>query len=177
MDIKELAQAILDNEQLQVLCAEPPSEWGRVAAHEAVQAWVGSPDSVRLKPPPPTPVDLSVLVESGIDCTFSADGVNPEYVGALDGINGATHAHLYRDGGESHKYCTPRMDDHWHAWNGGDCPLPGGLNIEVRRHGMPGEYERTTAYGPVKCEFKSSIYAFKVTGLADGYCWPWDTES
>jgi len=78
-------------------------------------------------------------------------------------------------GGFKHyKYCRPRMN-HWHAWNGGDCPLPEGLIVDARlRDDYLSENANTNSLIWTKNTGHNNVIAFKVTGIAEGYRWPWE---
>lgn len=130
---------------------------------------------------PKKPVDLSVLIDSSIDCEFwdDADQKFP-VIGKLTELGNPCISYKYVDvDGMDYKYCRPRMN-HVHAWQGGECPLPDGLRVKVfyqNPHIEPAIYEVGSYnltwhwYGT-----ESDIIAFEVVGLVDGYCWPWEME-
>lgn len=119
------------------------------------------------------PVDLSVLIESGIDCEFSFDWKSKPSIGQLLKIDGNKYT---SDVGHYYNYCLPRMN-HWQSWQGGECPLPEGIVVETiyREDSMPEKNVVTDLFWKHHSE-ADDIIAFKVIGLADGYCWPWEIE-
>jgi hypothetical protein len=122
--------------------------------------------------PKKKPIDLSCLIESGIDCEFWDEdyGVGDSYIGKLSDISGggyrrqAPHA-------EFHEQCRPRMN-HVHFWGGGKCHLPQGLRIEVY-YGSGNKQVYNTNASEVSW---ANVYGFKVIGLADGWEWPWESD-
>ena len=120
-------------------------------------------------------IDLSVLIESGIDCEFSLDN-RFWYVDKLsqilrEGYSGKVYAEW--------KYCRPRMN-HIHAWQGGDCPLPEGFKVKVwcrdMRKALSGN--RVTEFNWTHdSDSREDIIAFEVLGLADGYVMPWEQDN
>lgn len=88
-EITEIVHAIKNDQQLQ---RDPSStgDWCRTSHDGALRAL--SP------PPPPTPVDLSVLVESGIDCEFSDGSATYRDYGPLVGIGDDGVDCRYADG-------------------------------------------------------------------------------
>jgi len=97
------------------------------------------------------PVDLSVLAKSGIDCEFfDVDGFcGFEPIGLLGKI---TNPVGYKSSKGSYwPCCRPRMN-HWHNWQGGECPLPEGLEIEVVRRGDRGGRMYDGTYGTIGWE-------------------------
>ena len=72
-------------------------------------------------------IDLSVLIDSQIDCEFSRDKIKWRVGKLIDVVyRGDTDeiSHYSCDGGHQYKYCRPRMN-HKHAWYGGECPIKG----------------------------------------------------
>lgn len=135
------------------------------------------------------PVDLSVLIGSGIDCEFSV-ATNFHYEKTLDGGMIATRIaklasitqnnRFHCANGIHSPYCRPRMN-HIHAWQGGECPLPEGFVVKP--------YYRDPNVDPIAKEAGVlrwrrdhrakecyDIIAFEVIGLADGYCYPWECD-
>ena len=125
------------------------------------------------------PVDLSVLIESGIDCEFKELITNFWFVGKLKNIRDAG-ASPYKDGHTYWDHCHPRMN-HIHAWQGGECPLPEGFVIKLYKwsvHQPSRVVEVTTSEEWLNAlsHLHTTVYGFEVIGLADGYCWPWECE-
>ena len=128
-------------------------------------------------------IDLSVLIESGIDCEFSDEesfGLN--FLGTLTDQEGRDYHKYSGNSGDGFvryaKYCRPRTK-YIHAWQGGECPLPEGFMVEVWYRGG-GESVRPIASGNGlywAWNYKpSDIIAFEVLGLADGYVMPWEQD-
>ena len=120
-------------------------------------------------------IDLSVLIDSQIDCEFKPNG-GQWYVGKLKEILASG---LYEDRlSNIWEQCQPRMN-HIHAWQGGECPLPEGFRVKV--------WFRNTLYAPADRPATSirwchdgdlyDIIAFEVLGLADGYVMPWEQDN
>jgi len=106
-----------------------------------------------------TPVDMSVLVGSGIDCEFwGLKGAN--YNGQLVCITDAPE-YKYRSLGDFWDRCKPRMNYWFSAMNFRDADK---LVKELRAAGFAVEQTYTT--GPT--------IEFRITGLADDRCWPWE---
>lgn len=182
MDVKEICQAVIDAEVLQQKINPPPmapgtahtDTWTRVNGREALETWCRSPDLIRIKPKL-KPVDLSVLIESGIDCEFSSHEFRDPSIGKLSGV-AITHYQRYRSNGpvSGYDHCRPRMN-HIHAWQGGECPVPEGLIIGIYSTFGGIRAEQQVVVGQNSIDWHS-VVAFEVLGLADGYCWPWDAS-
>lgn len=132
------------------------------------------------------PIDLSVLIESKIDCEFfdysRIQPCTPGIIGKLEKILDRNDKHPYLKKSYLEKYrgewnaCTPRMK-HWHAWSTGKCPLPDGIVVRIIcRNGM----EKTSKPSLLEWDFEDmcgmDIIRFMIIGLEDGYCWPWEEE-
>ena len=139
---------------------------------------LGSLDNWRIKPTKKI-IDLSVLIDSKIDCEFKDKGAKNWHVSKA--CKGLYQESLYgTESGDFFEQCQPRMN-HKHAWQGGDCPLPEGFEVQLwDRYGR--DAVRTTASGnglewhnfnPMS----SDIIAFEVLGLADGYVMPWEQDN
>ena len=124
-----------------------------------------SKDVWRIKPTKKV-IDLSVLIDSGIDCTHDfLEGYGP-----LD--NSWTEESL----------CEARVvprTKYVHAWLGGECPLPEGFRVKVcmRDDSVRGDM---CSHFNWKWSYKaagSDIIAFEVLGLADGYVMPWEQDN
>ena len=131
-----------------------------------------SKDVWRIKPTKKV-IDLSVLIESGIDCEFS-EGISWFFSTLKHHSNG-----VYMDVTSSvWDKCRPRMN-HKHAWDGGDCPLPEGFKVKVcmRDNSVRGDM---CSHFNWKWSYKaagSDIIQFEVLGLADGYVMPWEQDN
>ena len=188
MKLIELAQAIEDGKLIQIDVQNapmghapwPPGGRWRVASETNIilPYWLNLPNSVRIAPEL-KPIDLSVLIQSGIDCEFSISSrFDDPAVGKLTVIMECTDPYT-RDGKVGHRTCQPRMGDHWHSWQGGKCPLPEGLVVEVTFRGgekRQGMYDRYR-WGHNKTRLPNDIIAFRVLDKADTHCWPWECES
>ena len=139
-------------------------------------------EAVYIKEDKPTKkiIDLSVLIESGIDCEFS-DDVHASAIAKLETITTSHTGEPYyiNDKGLYWGRCTPRMN-HKHAWQGGDCPLPEGFRVKIwRRNGEEGDagdaFHLILRWSNEKWE--SDIIAFEVLGVADGYVMPWEPDN
>lgn len=107
--------------------------------------------------------DMSVLVDSGIDCLFFDDdhkGQNPGYY-KLISINGPAETdYIYCDGLTNWKHCKPRLYYWFSKYNFKNSSrvilniLDAGFAVEISFDGG----------------------SFKITGLKDGHCWPWESE-
>ena len=122
------------------------------------------------------PVDLSVVIRSGIDCEFgeAMTEAPATVVGALESIYPDVSRSYKKLNGGWWSYCAPRMA-YWHPWRGGDCPLPDGLKTEMEFRS--GAAATTTAPSDLQWDHIKSggdIIAFRVIGLEEGYCWPWE---
>ena len=126
-------------------------------------------------------IDLSVLIESGIDCEFTDNCWQVySYIDILTDIE-CTAAHPYTtdDVDLSYNKCRPRMN-HIHAWQGGECPLPEGFRVKAwLRDGGEKPIETlvnylTWSHGNVTSR---DIIAFEVLGLADEYVMPWEQDN
>ena len=146
-----------------------------------------SKDIWRIKPTKKV-IDLSVLIESGIDCEFNDDIGDRTTIGKLLEIN-EYHFYPYTTGNsraDEYEQCQPRMN-HKHAWQGGECPLPEGFRVKVwlRDDKKPKPFiakvERVTWEHRLNTVLDSNtgydIIAFEVLGLADGYVMPWEKDN
>ena len=130
-------------------------------------------------------IDLSVLIDSQIDCEFSdCDFKQYTSVGRLSSIfGGQTLPFVLSDdvGYNNAKFeqCRPRMN-HIHAWQGGACPLPEGFRVKVwLRDGGQKPMETIVNYLTWSHDVSHwrDIIAFEVLGLADGYVMPWEQDN
>ena len=128
-------------------------------------------------------IDLSVLIDSQIDCEFKDLENDSWVIGKLHDLP-ADHDGDFKywkrqdNSGCWYDKCQPRMN-HIHAWQGGECPLPEGFRVKV--------WFRNTLYAPVDRPATSirwchdgdlyDIIAFEVLGLADGYVMPWEQDN
>lgn len=125
------------------------------------------------------PVDLSVLIESGIDCEFQ----DAEHSGAVEFAPLryiANDSYPYQASRDSYEQCRPRMD-HNHAWVGGKCPLPEGIMVHyiMIKNGEIAERQNKMAV-ELLWDYDLGVHpivCFRIAGLAEGYCWPWEVDN
>ncbi len=137
---------------------------------DIARAWLDPGCGVGIKPTL-TPVDLSVLIDSGIDCEFWDKGEERHEHKAVWLLGKPTGIAYSAVSGMNYDYCRPRLD-HWHSW-GVNRTLPSGLFVEVRRHATPGALTPVIT-GEDPCP--SDVYAVRILKVADGYCWPWGAD-
>jgi hypothetical protein len=144
------------------------SSWGSPCLESVRQDW-------RIKPAKKV-IDLSVLIDSQIDCEFKNHISERTNIGKLLGIT-KDAMYPYVTGNSADNYyiqCQPRIH-HIHAWQGGECPLPEGFMIKVWfRSG--GDTTVTIPSG-LYWGANSETMAFEVLGLADGYVFPWEQDN
>jgi len=124
------------------------------------------------------PIDLSVLIDSQIDCEFSNDiAFYRPTISQLKVINNYNN-YCYHDAiGGKHLYCRPRMNHPHACLDGFDvCPLPDGLKVVVYyRNGHNDDWSYNVCEWKHDCHHNGGdVIAFEVLGLADGYCLPWE---
>lgn len=130
-------------------------------------------DQWELRPIAKKPVDLSVLIKSGILCEFDA-GEQNLWIGKLSRIGSGYYSMDMRGACQAMaSVCRPLMD-HWHSWQGGECPLPDGVMVSVLHRKAPSKTLNATGLSWGWFNKEPDIIQFKVTGLVEGYCWPWD---
>lgn len=166
----ELYQALLDGKKLDYLNID--GEWvdrpNSTPSIEVIDCWRIRPE---LKP-----VDLSVLIKSGIDCEFWGTNYHTPLIGKLTDIDNLNTRYCKDNSDKGYwDRCQPRLN-HWHNWQGDDCPLPDGFMVQViYRDGDRDTLESSrlhwTHYSSVE-----DIIAFKVLRLTEGYCYPWEKK-
>ncbi len=131
--------------------------WRILDDKEAFTMFAERNDSVRVRPTL-TPVDMSVLVGSGIDCTFTGGGDYRH--GPLIGICGENY-HLGTDSGahSAHSRCRPRMD-HWHSL------------MNIKRGSASEAVTDDLVSAGFELQFLNG--SIKIT-LQEGYCMPWES--
>lgn len=147
------------------------------------------PIEYRIKPEPPKPefkyVDLECLIASGVDCEFKDELPEQWMVGRLISID-ESRKEPYLTDMEKYEQCRPRLN-HWYSWQGGECPLPEGLllHIQYRDSNIHTHIKNYTGIGWTynrqgslhqDASPEDDIIAFKITGLADGWKYPWESE-
>jgi hypothetical protein len=140
-------------------------------------------DSFSIKPTKKV-INLSVLIDSQIDCEFFATVIE-EWIpfGALDVINELGYEPKWSDEIFGHYgKCRPRMN-HIHAWQSGECPLPEGFEVKVWYRDdlrYPDTLVNSGVYtntGWVHRNNGRDIIHFQVLRVAEGYVMPYDKES
>jgi len=156
--LSEFYQQVADGGEMQILYK---NRWSKAESGPDLDY---SPEYWRVvMPPKVTPVDMSVLVGSGIDCEFWDEG-ELKILGALNGFekSSVTTRNYYIDmTGTLFELCKPRMGYWFSAMNFKDADK---LVKELRAAGFAGEQTYTT--GPT--------IEFRITGIADDRCWPWE---
>lgn len=159
----------------------PPVPWHLLRKHfedycDGHCTWSDHAEGCLRKEPTPKPVDLSVCIESGIDMECSVTGNENAWWVEQGGTLKISDAGCYwADSIEDWVgYCRPRMN-RWHSWQGGDCPVPEGFIGDILlRNGVQSKNKKLCCWKWVHSGNYSDIIAFRVTGLADGYCLPWE---
>jgi len=125
----------------------------------------------RLVPPKPVlkVIDLTPLIESGLDCVFW-DKDWPESIGKLMRIVVGVKPYA-RDRLVEYEHCQPRMSPHVHYWAGGDvCPVPEGFEIKLHfRDGDALVRSRPTAWEWRRNSNGGDIIGIEFLRVADGY--------
>jgi hypothetical protein len=136
----------------------------------------------RLKAKPKV-IDLSRLIDSGIDCEFSdSEDFNLISIGQLANVFTDDDQLPYSTvSSKIHNYVRPRLD-HWMHWDGSSTePLPDGLMIEWKSKAGIGYVGATESqnlawgYQHKNTDF-TNIIAFRIVGLAEDYKWPWEVQ-
>lgn len=137
-----------------------PAELGTTTLDEIIDC--AGNGRFRIKPKL-VPVDMSVLVDSGVDCEFlSSTGTILLICKLAAGMGAASQP--YRSGviGGCFSQCRPRMN-HWHST--ANCGESGpDVVLRLRDAGFNVEYDASDA----------AFYIVADKALCDGRCWPWD---
>ena len=129
----------------------------------------------QLKPKPKI-IDLKMMVGVDIDIEFYGYmsrqwrvGNLKKMIKTIDGFN------YYIDLGKLSCKCRIR-ENHWHSWQGGDCPLPKGLTLIIRQWHKNGPYnEKCLSTEWIERKYRmDNIIAFMVIGKQDGYIYEWE---
>ena len=128
-------------------------------------------------------IKLDEMVGSDIDCEFSNMATpfkdrHDIYIGQLTGFDTSIKNKKFyiKDNVSKHYKCRIRQD-HRHHWNGGDCPLPEGLDVEIefRESGR----EPTDNYRNLRWSHTGGVWdiiAFKVLGTAENFKYEWQIK-
>jgi len=157
MELKEFLQAMLGGKDMEGRGHMPTGDqWRPLDVSEALTMFGNSPSLVRIAPTL-KPVDMSVFIDSGIDCEFShSSDFTRVTIGRIGSIAGETFNCHTGNSFTSHSKCRPRLD-HWHSMN--NCP---DINI-VQKLEMAG-FDVTED----DCHIKVS--------LSDSRCYPWEAS-
>jgi len=126
-----------------------------------------------------TPVDLSWLVNSNVPVLVRDNRAVPWKKRFLIKIRDTSY--IYWDGVAGWLKAKPDPD-HWVFHDGkSECPIPEGFAYETQ---LIGDYDKPvlemmTGGNPNRvCWLHKGIYkkvvSYRITGLKDGYCYPWD---
>ena len=126
-------------------------------------------------------IDLSVLIDSQIDCEFDNGAVIAKLVSVKEDYEGIFYSSNHKKA-QDYRDCRPRMN-HIHAWQGGEWPLPEGFMVKVCMRdaasylgGIVLSRSATLAdwsHG----NHPEDIITFEVLGLAEGYVMPWEQDN
>lgn len=117
-------------------------------------------------------IDLSVLIESGIDCEFSDSYETGLFISKLSRQNGPSEEYRYYDGeGTSWNECQPRMY-HIHAWLHRNCPIEG---FVVRAWFDKEDF--TTVDTSFNIINWNNVIWVEFLELEDGYVMPWEQDN
>lgn len=174
-ELADFYQQVADGGEIQLYLIRPPENQPKWEDSKNGPNLASDPDMWRIKPKL-KPVDMSVLIASGIDCEFTSRSDKSHwYIGKLRSID----SFYYPTWNAPHIYCHPRMN-HIHAWQGGECPLPEGFRVRafLRKKGA-GIDGKEVSLGKLEWnheDCRGDIIGFEVLGLDEGYCWPWEVE-
>lgn len=129
--------------------------------------------------PKPKVIDLSCLVGSDVLCEF---WTHPEKKDLFRGylMDITTSVGLYgADNAQQYMYCQPATMVQ--AWQGGECPLPEGVEVMIFSRNMG---ERITAANSESIDWKFTdgaycerdIMQYQVTGTQEGYVLPHEVK-
>ncbi len=120
----------------------------------------------RINPPKPKikKIDLSVCIESGVDCEFKQNGM-AWHINKLDMLNPSPTT-IYHD---LYDQCRVRQD-HWHSHQGNKCPIPEGLKgSALRRDNFYMDLDEVTDWKHNPLKPHNDIIAFRVLSIAEGW--------
>jgi hypothetical protein len=121
-------------------------------------------------------IDLSVLIDSQIDCEFSAyPYFDHKQLGTLVFLpkddTGMCTIDTKGISPEFARYCRPRMN-HKHAWQGGECPIEGFV-VHVWVAKDSNVLTVNTSSNSINW---SSVIFVEFLEREDGYVMPWESE-
>ena len=125
-------------------------------------------------------IDMRILVGSGILCEFANISDDDWYAYKLTDISRDGYF-AERDGKHSkHGNRCRVMQDYWHNWQGGECPLPDGLIVELQLRNCKSTVKIITPslrWEHIGYEENSDIIEFKVTGIAEGWTYEYPSKN
>lgn len=165
MNTKEkivVMQAYEDGKQIQQ-CYTGYEDWRDV--EEAHWNWVLCDYRIKqeLKP-----VDLSVLIKSGVDCEFWDSGQEFHVIGKMIEVETDTTYKYVDVDSTNYMHCRPRMN-HIHAIALAEYEETIPVVVrDLEKAGFKFNYKVVN--------WTDRILLIEFTGLADGYCWPWEVS-
>jgi hypothetical protein len=165
------------------------AEFYRQAAEGGVIQFDSSPDGWRASNTGPTPgsfnldhwrikpalqvIDLTPLIESGLDCEFWDDSAMPFRVFKLwDIVEREGTRYLDTDGAVYWKNCQPRMK-HIHYWRGeiDKCPIPEGFEVvlHLRDGSFHSETDESSEWRWINWYSPEDIIGIEFIAVRDGY--------
>ena len=155
MELKELCRSILNGDNLAL-------NGKSVNTERALRAYL---DGYELTIAPTLkPVDMSVLIDSGIDCEFG-EGVY-RVIGSLHSIDdGDSHKYGLCGTGHFHQYCRPRLD-YWHSCG----------NMQNESAQIMAEKLFSAGFNCQLGFGNMSLFIDAERPLLDGHCYPWQAS-
>ena len=166
-ELADFYQKVADGGEIETCFGKPVcSIWHSTTCGPHIESYTSC---WRIKPTKKV-IDLSVLIDSQIDCEFKDSCDKKWHVSKAD--KGLYQESIYgTKSGDYFEQCRPRMN-HIHAWQGGECPLPEGFKVKVWFRS--GGDTIVTTPSRLYWGSNSETMAFEVLGLADGYVMPWE---
>ena len=128
-----------------VPCDSVTEEWNRMKdkadmhddmVDREVMEWVEKKEAA------PTPIDLSCLEGSDVDCEFWGDSLDDTEIGLLYHIHDDDSIYEYELKVDArvarYRHCRPRHNKRM-AHDGSECPLPDGLRVRIFQRNLPRE--------------------------------------
>ena len=109
-------------------------------------------------------VNLAALIGTGIDCEFWDNKDYPIIIGSLTDINDHS-TYVYRTiKMTGFLYCRPRYN-RWFAWE--DITFADYMSVEEGLSALGFKFEKNIGF----------TYMFRITGLQEGWKYPWENEN
>ena len=160
MDKNDFLDAMLNRKAIEGLCNSSipgePQKWRLLDDSDSFAIMATNPGLLRVRPTL-KPVDMSVLIGSGIDCEFS-DGDNWRPWSSLLGKIEGGRFFPQHSGFQAFGTCRPRQD-YWHSLLNCSkmlCSQLASAGFDITKD----------------CEH----YSVLIHGTADDYCYPWAVE-